>query len=105
MKARILTEKRPPFTPAAGSGAEKAFWQLARAAEGGDPVAMQQLGLWLLRLSASENQLPPGVGKEGFRWISRALRKSEKLNSKMIPNSGTPGQRIAKSAHRPGELL
>ncbi|MDG2084767.1 MAG: hypothetical protein P8K66_07385 [Planctomycetota bacterium] len=75
---------------------EKAFWNLARNAEGGDPVAMQQLGLWLLRLSASENQLPPGVGKEGFRWISRALRKSEKLNSKTIPRSGVPGQRTSR---------
>ncbi len=75
---------------------EKAFWELARAAEGGDPVAMQQLGLWLLRLSRNENQLPPGVGKVGFRWLSRALSKSEKLNSKMIPRSGVPGQRTSR---------
>jgi hypothetical protein len=99
MKARILTEKRPPFTPAAGSGEEKAFWKLARSAEGGNPVAMQQLGLWLLRLSASENRLPPGVGKEGFRWISRALRKSEKLNSKTIPRPCAPGQRTSRIDH------
>lgn len=80
-----------PIYPGIDS-AEKAFWKLARAAEGGDPVAMKQLGLWLLRLSASENQLPPSVGKEGYRWISRALSKSEKLNSKMIPKSGPLGQ-------------
>jgi|GEM_PF-6549135 hypothetical protein len=84
-----------PNHPGADS-LEKAFWKLARTAERGDPVAMQQLGLWLLRLSRNENQLPPGVGKEGFRWISRALRKSEKLNSKMIPRSGVPGQRTSR---------
>ena len=98
-QARIMTEQQSSFVPAAGSGEEKAFWKLARNAEGGDPVAMQQLGLWLLRLSASENQLPPGVGKEGFRWISRALSKSEKLNSKTMPRSGAPGQRTSRFDH------
>jgi hypothetical protein len=78
---------------------EKAFWKLARNAERGGPIAMQKLGLWLLRLSASENQLPPGVGKEGYRWLFRALRKSEKLNSKTIPRSGGPGQRTSRFDH------
>jgi hypothetical protein len=92
-----------PNHPGADS-LEKAFWKLARTAERGDPVAMQQLGLWLLRLSRSGVELPPGTGKEGFRWISRALSKSEKLNSQMIPSSGMPGQGTARPDNQPGEL-
>ena len=61
-----------PSHPGAGSE-EEAFWQLARAAEGGSPAAMRQLGLWLLRLSEDENDLPPGTGKEGCRWLFRSI--------------------------------